>query len=190
MHIHFEDMNFLKPLRAFTASRSCKKAFKKDEKGAAAVEFAFVGPLFFGLIFFLIQSGYIFWASSTLDDGVRTAARKIRTGQVTDSSITRADFKDMVCDMVSIPKTTCNAKLVLDVDSFDDFSKVTFEAPNDNGELDDDKSNFDTGEGTSIVIVKAYLPMDSMNWIYKLLDSSHSGQFILSSTAAFRNEPF
>lgn len=69
----------------------------RSERGAAAVEFAFVVPILFLLIFGLIQYGLYFFAYQGGSDAARSAARLSSVG----NPISCADFTDDVSDQVS-----------------------------------------------------------------------------------------
>jgi Flp pilus assembly pilin Flp len=62
------------------------KGLRKNEDGAAAVEFALVALPFFGLIFAVIEIGIFFFASRFLEDGVYNAGRRVLTQQLGPAS--------------------------------------------------------------------------------------------------------
>jgi len=55
-------------------------------RGQALVEFALIAPLFFLMLFFVVQIGLIFAAQNGLVDGVRNAARRAATYRINDQS--------------------------------------------------------------------------------------------------------
>ncbi len=57
-----------------------------DAKGALAIEFAFVAPLFLLLLLVIVELGLTLTTQSLLDGATRDAARLIRTGQVQSQS--------------------------------------------------------------------------------------------------------
>ena len=54
---------------------------KRGNSGSAAVEFALIAPVFFLLLFAIFETGMLFFADMTLENGVAVTARLIRTGQ-------------------------------------------------------------------------------------------------------------
>lgn len=54
---------------------ACVKRLRRDSRGAAVVEFAFVAPLFFTLLFTLVQGGLLYWTKETLDEVAYATAR-------------------------------------------------------------------------------------------------------------------
>jgi Flp pilus assembly protein TadG len=53
----------------------------RRDKGAATVEFALLAPLFFFLVFIVIELGILFWVNLTMQYAVREGARYAITGQ-------------------------------------------------------------------------------------------------------------
>jgi Flp pilus assembly protein TadG len=59
---------------------------RSRSRGQALAEFAIIAPLFFLMIFFVVQIGLIFAAQNGLVDGVRNAARRAATYRINDQS--------------------------------------------------------------------------------------------------------
>jgi Flp pilus assembly protein TadG len=59
---------------------------RRRGRGQALAEFAIIAPLFFLMIFFVVQIGLIFAAQNGLVDGVRNAARRAATYRINDQS--------------------------------------------------------------------------------------------------------
>ena len=108
----------------------------KDARGAAAVEFALLAPMFIVLVFGMIQFGYFLWTAEYANSAARETARKIVVGdcwgsgqastyaaahgvRVTATSVTPAPAKGAtkVGDAVSIA-VTANADLGINFFSF------------------------------------------------------------------------
>ena len=51
------------------------KRFKRDERGAALVEFALAAAIFMTVIFAVLEFGILLWTHNALTDGVRRGAR-------------------------------------------------------------------------------------------------------------------
>lgn len=58
----------------------------RPEKGQSLAEFALVAPIFFLLVFGVIQLGLVFAAQNGLVDGVRNAARRAATYRINEQS--------------------------------------------------------------------------------------------------------
>lgn len=68
--------------------------------GQALVEFALVAPIFFTLIFGVVQLGIVFGAQNALVNGVRDAARKAATYRVNEASYDDSNVWSAICDAV------------------------------------------------------------------------------------------
>src|SRR5262245_33153940 len=84
------------------ALRLLPKRWRRDERGSAAVEFAIIAPVFFFLMFVIAETALVFIAEQVLDNAVFETARLIRTGQVQQAGMSKADFKAQVCARASI----------------------------------------------------------------------------------------
>jgi Flp pilus assembly protein TadG len=69
--------------------------FRRNEDGAAAVEFALVAMPFFALIIAVVELGIFFFASRYFEDGVFNASREVMTQRLPASSICSA-FKTKI----------------------------------------------------------------------------------------------
>src|SRR3954468_134681 len=72
--------------------------FRRSRRGSAAVEFALVAPVFFALLFAIIETSLVYFAAQVLETGVQDSSRMIYTSQ----SVTAANFRQDLCDRVSV----------------------------------------------------------------------------------------
>lgn len=54
---------------------ACRRSCRRDQRGAAAVEFALVAPILFSLVFGIIGFGFVFAQELSLGNGARQGAR-------------------------------------------------------------------------------------------------------------------
>src|SRR3954464_12723717 len=73
------------------------RRFRRNRRGSAAVEFALVAPIFFGLLFAIIELAMVFFAGQVLETATQDSARLIMTGQAQMSALTQTQFKNLVC---------------------------------------------------------------------------------------------
>ena len=65
-----------------TASvRNAMRRFRSNRRGSAAVEFALVAPVFFALLFAIIESAMVFFAGQVLETGVQDSGRLLYISQ-------------------------------------------------------------------------------------------------------------
>ena len=107
--------------RAVSLKQRCADfggAFGTDSrKGSAAIEFAFVAPVFFVLLLGTFEGGIMFFTQAALQNAVTSLGRQIRTGQASTSGTTQAQFRTSICNMIT-PLIACDANLQIDVEPF------------------------------------------------------------------------
>ena len=165
------------------------RRLRADNSGVTAIEFGIVAAPFFALMLALIEVSLVFFANFTLENAVDQTSRMIRTGQAQELGYSEAQFKQTVCDKVSI-MPDCMGGLKIDVRKFDDFGGINLPAPLDgNGELLNNY-DFDIGVGGNVVVVRVFYEWDLIAKLPGGLGNMPSGGRLLVATAAFRNEPF
>jgi len=178
------------PPRAPAAVRSLTRRFRSDRKASAAVEFAMVAPLFFGLLFAIIDVALIFFAGQTLETATQTASRLILTGQAQNGSYTAAQFKTDFCNQIWV-LLSCQTGVYLDVESYSSFSSVNITSPIVGGTFSSSGFGYNPGTSGSIVVVRAFYQWPIFVPTLGFNPSNLNGnKYLLSSTAAFRNEPY
>lgn len=166
------------------------RRFSKGDDGVAAVEFAIVAAPFLALMFAIMETSLVFFASQTLETAVADSARLIMTGQAQSQNFSAAQFKTAVCDKVK-GLLDCAAGLKIDVKTYSAFGSVDNSKPVDaNGNL---KTNFGYqpgGPGEIVVVRLMYeFPVYASLLGFNLSDMSSSKRLVMA-TAAFRNEPY
>ncbi|MBN9544531.1 MAG: pilus assembly protein [Alphaproteobacteria bacterium] len=73
------------------------KAWVRSDQGSAAIEFAFVAPIFFALMLGILEIGVMMFAQFALQNSVMDAARLIRTGQAHSAAL-------LIQDQIALPK--------------------------------------------------------------------------------------
>jgi Flp pilus assembly protein TadG len=164
--------------------------FKRSRGGATAVEFAMVALPFFFLLFAIFDISLMFFASTTLENGIVAAARKIRTGEVQAANITADQFRNIICDDISM-LLACDGRLAIDVRKYQSFSKAKYEPALDkNGNLIG-AMKFEPGSAGDVVVVRAFYvwPVFTPTLGVKFANMA-DGHRLLEASFAFRNEPF
>jgi Flp pilus assembly protein TadG len=167
-----------------------------DRRGATAVEFAIIAPVFFALTFSILEAGYFFFVTSAVDQAAARASRLIRTGQAQDAAapITREAFFDRVCDVVKL-FGDCSTRLTVDVTRFNTFGELAADlsAPTCR-DADDEAVNaipYAPGAEREIVRVRICYLHKSFNPALGLnLAETPDGSRKMISVTIFRNEPF
>ncbi len=164
--------------------------FVQDVRGVAALEFAFIAPPFFLLLFSMFEVGLTYTADVVLQNAVSDTARKIRTGQVQSAGLTREQFREMVCDEISI-LLSCDQRLQIDVRRFTAFTGAGFTNPLDNDGNYRNDYKFEPGAPCDVVLVRAFYAWDPITpGLGDYMGTMAGGARLLQGTAAVRNEPF
>ena len=166
------------------------RRFAHGKDGAAAVEFGIVAAPFLALMFAIMETSLIFFASQTLETAVADSARLIMTGQAQSQNYDAAAFKSAVCGRIK-GLFDCATGLKIDVKTYSAFGSVDNSKPVDaNGNL---KTNFgyQPGGPSEIVVVRLMyqFPVYASLLGFNLSDMS-GGKRLVMATAAFRNEPY
>jgi Flp pilus assembly protein TadG len=168
------------------------RRFTRGEDGAATVEFGIVALPFFALMFAIIETAMIFFASQTLEAAVADSARLIMTGQAQAQSFSQTDFKNAVCAKI-YGLFDCANGMQIDVKTYSSFSSISMAKPIDaNGNLQTSNFGYTPGNACEIVVVRLMYQWPvyvSLLGLDKLADLGGNKKLIMA-TAAFRNEPF
>jgi Flp pilus assembly protein TadG len=168
------------------------RRFARRDDGIAAVEFGIVALPFFAMMFAIIETAMVFFASQVLETAVADTSRLIMTGQAQQSKLTAEQFKSAVC--AKIPALfDCAGGLEIDVKTFTGFSSVSTTKPIDaNGNLQTSNFGYAPGKQGDVVLVRLMYQWPvytSLLGVDKLADLSNNKRLIMAS-AAFRNEPY
>ncbi|MDA9400225.1 TadE/TadG family type IV pilus assembly protein [Bradyrhizobium sp. CCBAU 45389] len=181
--------------------RTALRRFRGNRRGSAAVEFALVAPIFFALLFAIIETALMFFASQVLETITQNSARVVLTGQAQSGSVTacavsgvgtpctQATFKTYVCSQ--IPALFDCSKLYVDVTSFSSFSAVTLSSHIDGAGSFDTSMSYSPGSAGDIVVVRLFYqwPLFVTGLGYNIANLTGSKR-LLVATAAFKNEPY
>jgi len=174
------------------------RRFAGNHRGSAAVEFALVAPMFFALLFAVIETALMFFASQVLETITQNSARMVLTGQAQNGQLPacamtctpQAQFKSYVCSQ--IPALFSCDQLYVDVQSYtNDFSSVTLSSHIDGGGNFDPSMNYNPGGAGQVVVVRLFYqwPLFVTGMGYNIANLSGNKR-LLVATAAFQNEPF
>ncbi len=159
--------------------------------GSAALEFALIAPVFFVLLMGSIEAGIIFFGQFVLQNATNDAARLIRTGQVAGASMTQAQFRTAICNEIA-PLLACDGNLQIDVESFSSFSSASYANPlTGSNTLNPALDNYSPGGVCSVVLLRTFYTWPVVTpLLTPFLTNMANNEHLMSSTAAFRNEPY
>jgi len=182
--------------------RSTLRRYRRDRGGSTIVEFAIIAPIFFALLFAIIESALMFFAGQLLETIAEDSARVIMTGQAQTLPICQMDgdptpqacnqetFKTLVCS--KIPALFDCHRLAVDVRSYAaGFTGVTNPNYVNASKNFVPTTGYDPGGPNSIVVVQLFYQwpqvVTGLGFDYTNLAGNMR---LLVATAAFKNEPY
>jgi len=170
--------------------RNLLSRFRRNRGGSTAVEFALVMPIFFALLFAIIESALMFFATQVLETVTQDSARLIMTGQAQNAAYTAAQFKSDVCGRISV-MFDCAGGISIDVQNYPAFSSVNVSTPIDASKNFTNPNNYSPGGPGDIVVVRLFYqwPILVTKLGYDLTNLAGSKRLLIA-TAAFQNEPY
>jgi len=173
---------------ASTAAKKLFRRFGRNRRGSTAVEFALVAPVFFGLLFAILETGIIFFADQYLETLTQDGARVILTGQAQNGNYTQAQFQTYICSQVSALFNCSN--IYVNVQSFTSFQTLTASCPISNGTFVNSMQYNPGGPGSVVIVQLFYQWPQIVTGLGYNITNLNGGYRLLCATAAFRNEPY
>lgn len=175
------------------------RRFAAGERGATAVEFAFVALPFLFVMFAILQVAMVFWSTQVLETAVALAARQVYTGQFQNDAANAnlsttqlaANFKQLVCNnMPAFVGSDCLTTLSVDVRNFSSFSGATAPSPVVAGVYNPSSYGYQTIGSKQIAVVTASRTFPSFVKFLPSQSGLANGDYLLVATATFRAEPY
>jgi Flp pilus assembly protein TadG len=167
--------------------------FARDDRGVTAIEFGLLALPFFTIVFAILETAMVFFASQVLDSAVEDASRMVRTGRAQAADYTMADFRNYLCGY-TFNLFDCS-QIKITVKTISKFADASVNPPVQSctsatctWSLTE---SYVPGVGRSVVQVSAYYrwPLIVVLPYFNLKDQPDNYRLI-SATRVFRNEPF
>jgi Flp pilus assembly protein TadG len=172
------------------------RAFRCDQDGVVAVEFAMVALPFFALLFAILETALLFWSTQVLETAVANAARTIYTGQFQSTNDqTAADigtkFKNEVCKNVTALFPCDSPSVHVDVRRFTPGTAPPEVIDTATKQVNDSAFGYQATKANDIVLVRVAVEYPIF---VSLLNANEpnlaNGKRLIMGSATFRNEPF
>ncbi|MEO1014191.1 MAG: TadE family protein [Pseudomonadota bacterium] len=171
------------------------RRFSSDARGAAALEFAIVGPVFIALIMSLFELGLMMFKISMVDLAVSQATKFIYTGAVQSGTPTQEEIGEFICSRAVVLRD-CENNITVELTAIGSFN-----APPENDAPCVDSRNpdlnptvaYDTGSGSQIMFMRVCVTTDVLTpglGLGLALNSTDTDRAQIVSSVAFMNEPF
>lgn len=180
----------MRPLRRFLMTAFAR--FARSERGATAVEFALISVPFVTLLFATLELVMVFTVTTVLETATEGAARQIRTGEYQQSvGASKDGFKTMVCNDMLWLQASCASDLYVDVRTFSSFGALALNQPQPGATFDPNTTCWAPGQPSDIVLVRTYYRWRLFTpLLNEALANAPGGVHLLSTTTAFKNEPY
>ena len=166
------------------------RRFRRDSKAATAVEFGLISVPFFALLFAILETFLLFFASQSIETATERAGRLIRTGQAQVAGLSEAEFKTAVCDALN-GLFNCELGLSVDVRTYAEFGDVDLGRPIDEAGNRIEDYEYQPGAGGDIIVVRTFYEWPIHTNLLGLgLANLANGKNLIAAATAFRNEPF
>jgi Flp pilus assembly protein TadG len=181
------------PADATISIRKALRRFRRDRSGVAAIEFAMIATPFFALLFAIIETAMMFFASQVLETGTQDSARLMYTHQAYDTAMDETAFKTDLCDRVKVLFNCVGNlnSLVVDVRYYAPGTAINLTDPIVSGNLTGPFTYQVPPPGSvNTVVVRVFYqwPLFVTGLGYNIANLNGS-QRLLAATAAFHVEP-
>ena len=171
-----------------------RRAFRRDERAATAVEFALLSLPFFLIVGGVLQTSVVFLATQVLESAVQDASRQIRIGQAQQPGKSLETFRAGICDGLYGLFPDCS-RLHLRVVEVNNFQSATVVVPVDTSCNENCTwtipEEWSPGQGKSVILVQVYYRYPVPIQFGPLgMANLPDGSRLLGSAAVFQNEPF
>ncbi len=178
-------------IKGFRHITRALRGFRRDEDGAATVEFVIIAPLFFAIVFSMFESGWLMTRSMMLDRGLDLAVRDVRLDILKNP--THTQMKERVCQYARILED-CKTTMILQLNEISVGGGYPSANANcfDRTETVTPVINFTPGARSRLMFVRACIVVDPIFPGLGLglkMPKDPSGGITMISYSAFVNEP-
>lgn len=160
--------------------------FRRDRKGAVAMEAGFVLPIYIVFTLFLFKLSTSFFFQEILDHATAAAARTIQVGSSQAQATSSASFVQAILCPNLNGLMNCNQIQVNVAPVTNFYSTAVYTPPRKkDGTLDTSQMTYCNGTPGQLMLVHALYSAPFSLWP---LSSGVNGNTIIMSTAAFQNE--
>jgi Flp pilus assembly protein TadG len=171
------------------------RGFGRDDRGVTAIEFGILALPFFVLIYAVLETAMLFFASQVLDSAVEDAARKVRTGQAQAGSWTISNFRSELCGYTFSMFGDCS-NIQIKVAVIANFSAASTvptvqNCTSSTCTWDPAFQSYNAGGRRDVVQVQAFYRWPLLVILpYFNLRNQPDNYRLISAMRVFRNEPF
>jgi Flp pilus assembly protein TadG len=167
------------------------RRFRRDSKGATAVEFSLLIFPFLLLLFSIIEVCVGFMAQQLLSDAVDRVARQLRTGELREADVKGTKLHNLICGRIEIFVPSGCPALSVNLQAYTNFAAVpTREIVTDEGRLRSE--TIAPGGPVTINQLNALYRWPLLTDVIRrqMPNANGDGTWPLFATNTWQNEPF
>lgn len=179
--------NEKKPTNRLTPGGLLRR-FCSERKGVVAIEFVILAPVFFLVVFALLESCIAFAAQQLMTNATDDIARQFRTGQFKADDMNEEKLHDLICARMTVLFPSDCPALSVDLRQFDTFREAANAL---RSEIVPSSPEVDPGDALSKNVLRvSYGWPILMSFLHDVLSGKRDGKKLLFATTTWQNEPF
>ncbi|MGE8131468.1 TadE/TadG family type IV pilus assembly protein [Methylobacterium sp. NPDC080182] len=186
--------------QALSHKRVANSTFRRNQSGAAALEFAMISPLILVAMLEVFQGAAYLYCSAAVERATSLATRTIMVGSLTPEASTAAGFKSTALCPALMPGLSC-ANVIISLQTatvgpsapgYAAFVKADLSGllP---ANMDSNQATYCAGSAGAYQYLQVFYALPLISPIWKLISGQNwNGKIVtfVRSAAAFRNEPY
>ena len=183
------------------AASGLRRRFSRDRRGATAIEFAILALPFIFTMLAILEYGYVYLITASLDNATAIASRQIRTGQAQTATtpdpnnanasvsapMTATQFKSRICQ--NMAWAPCDSVQV-SAQPETGYAGQTFDNPVSNCTLRSNQT-WQMGTPNQIVLIHTYYVWQMITPVLWMAPNRLCGnQVLLTASSLIKNEPY
>ncbi len=165
-----------------------KRSYRSDEKGATALEFALLSPVFFFMLLFIIEYSTYFIKKNIAQHILYEASRIVQTGEVQKSANPESFLVNHVCSQ-TFGMMDC-IDLSFDLRSFNQLEDINLPDAEYNEQGHPTNFVFQAGGPEQITAMRISVPHHFLSPVMKKYFQPTGAPAILVGYSVAKNEPF
>lgn len=187
---------------------SGSQSLRRNQQGVAAIEFAIVAPVFFFILFSIIELGLVMFSATVIESATSSTSRSSRLGSDGAAgdrvSYIREQIRTLSLGLIDADRILITTDLTTSYEEIDKPERclvtpmppigtcppgAPFDDTNGNGAYDGNLPALSIGSAGDIVRLRVYYPWTIISPLVGAF-MSDNGEYIISSTTMVKNEEF
>jgi len=165
-----------------------RPTFKRDSRGATAVEYAMIAPVFLTMVIGLVEFSLYVFNRNFVKHVLYETARNIATGEIQSADSPPAAFKQAYCGHAGAV-LSCE-RLLFDVRAYDNLEDVKFTPVEHSPGGMPTNFKFEPGKAEQISVMRVALPYKFVTPFMQDIFLGEGNHAIVVGYSVAKNEPF